>query len=313
MKLVVMIPAFNEEKTISQVIKEIPRKINGITIVEVLVVNDGSKDNTIEQARKAKADKIISNQLNSGLGVTFRKGIDTALEMNADVIVNIDADMQFNPQDIPKLIKPILDSKADMVTASRFACKALEPEMPGIKKFGNHLFTGIINLLTGQHFTDTQCGFRAYSKEAALRLTLFGKFTYTQEVFLDLSLKGLKIVEVPLKVKGERIGQSRIVKSWYSYGLKALTIIIRSMRDYKPLKFFGGIGLIVFLIGFITALFLFVNWLLTGHTSPFGTLILISVFFMMFGFLLVVLALLADMLDRQRKIQEEILYRLKKK
>ncbi len=311
--LVVLIPAFNEEQTIGQVIRLIPRKIKGVMEVKVLVIDDGSSDKTVEQARKAKADKIVSHSSNKGLGEAFRTGIREALKLKADIIVNIDADLQFNPKDIPKLIQPIQKKEADMVTASRFKDKSLIPEMPWVKKFGNNFFTKIVNLLTAENFTDTQCGFRAYSREAALRLNLFGKFTYTQEVFLELLNKKMRIKEIPLKIRGERKGKSKIVKSWYGYGLKSLLIIIRSVRDHHPLKFFGSIGLIVFLIGLMIALWLFSYWIRTGHTTPFTSLIPVSTLIIIIGFLLIVLALIADMFGRQKNVSEKILYYLRKK
>jgi glycosyltransferase involved in cell wall biosynthesis len=311
-KLVVMIPCYNEQKTISQLIKLIPRKIPGFSKVDVLVMNDGSKDDTVKLAKAAGANKIHSHFPNKGLGVNFRLGLEEALKMNADVVVNIDADLQFNPRDIPKIVTPILKGQADVVTATRFKDPKLIPKMPAIKKFGNHFFTKIISLLIGQNFTDTQCGFRAYNKEAMLRANLFGKFTYTQEVFLDLANKGLKIIEVPIKVKGEREGKSKIVKSWYSYGIKSSLIILRTVRDNHPLKFFGSIGFALFALGFVPGIWLFLRWLNTGVTSPYGSLILLSGVLIILGILMIILGLIADMLDRQRKISEEILYAQKK-
>jgi len=311
-KLVVMIPCYNEEKTIAKLIKLIPRKIKGFSKVEVLVMNDGSKDNTVKLAKSVGANRIHSHFPNKGLGVNFRLGLEEALSMKADVVVNIDADLQFNPKDIPKIVEPIIDGKADVVTATRFKDPKLIPKMPAIKKFGNHFFTKIISLLLKQKFTDTQCGFRAYNKEACMRANLFGKFTYTQEVFLDLANKGMRIVEVPIKVKGEREGKSRIVKSWYSYGIKSMLIILRTVRDNHPLKFFGGIGLVLFVLGFIPGLFLFFRWMVKGVTSPYGSLVTVSGVLVILGFLMIVLGLIADMQDRQRKIEEEILYEQKK-
>jgi len=311
--LVVLIPAFNEEKTIASVIKAIPRKIQGISKVLVLIVNDGSKDNTVLKARKAKADKVVSHKKNKGLGIAFKTGIEEALKMKADIIVNIDADGQFNPNDIEKIIEPILKEKADMVTCSRFKDKALEPRMPFVKKFGNKLFTKMINFFTKSCFTDTQCGFRAYNREAALRLNLFAKFTYTQEVLIDLLHKGMRIKEVACKVEGERRGKSRVVSHWYSYGIKALIIVIRTLRDYKPLQFFGAIGLLLFLLGAISAFVLWVRLLLIHQIDPFMWVVYADLVLIVVGFLLMILALIADMIDRQRRLQEETLYRLRKK
>lgn len=311
-KIIVIIPAFNEENTIGAVIKAIPKKI-GKSAVKVLVIDDGSRDRTVEISGKAGAEKIVSHHANKGLGIAFRTGMEEALKMGASVIVNIDADGQFNPKDIPKIALPVLRGKADVVICSRFLDKTLEPKMPWMKKFGNFIFTSIISFFTNRKFTDTQCGFRAYSREAALRTMLFGKFTYTQEVLLDLSQKGFRIIEVACRVKGQREGKSRIVSHWWSYGAKALIIIVRALRDYKPLKFFGAIGLAFFALGGISALFLLYRLLEFHKISPYLWVVYLDVVLIILGFLLMILALLADMMDRQRKIQEEILYRLKKR
>ncbi len=308
--VVVLIPAYNEEKTIGDVIRSIPR--NCAKKVEILVVNDGSRDQTAAAAQTAGADRVISHRTNKGLGITFRDGIDEALRMGAEIIVNIDADGQFNPQDIPRLLQPILDHRADMVTCSRFKDPRLTPQMPAIKIFGNKLFAQIINLFLNRHYSDTQCGFRAYSREAALNLVLFGRYTYTQEVFIDLVKKGFRIVEVPCTVRGEREGKSRVVKNVFSYGFKVSLIILRSMRDYEPLKFFGLGGITLLSIGSLSSIVLFLRWLLIQRIDPYLIVVYANIFLIIIGVLLVILGLLADMLDRNRQLQEEVLYRLKK-
>ncbi len=308
MNVVVMIPAYNEEASIASVIGKIPRDC--AKKVQVIVIDDGSADRTVEVAKEAGADKIVSHGFNKGLGVAFRTGLETALNMGADIIVNIDADGQFNPDDIPRLLQPIIENKADMVTCSRFLKEEWIPKMPGIKRFGNSFFTWVLNSLTKQKFTDTLCGFRAYSRETALRMNLMGSFTYTQEVFLDLAEKGMRISEVACKVRGEREhGKSKIVKNPFLYGINSLIIIISAFRDYQPLKFFGGIGFSVLAVGMIMGLFLFLDYVPEplAWMSPFQSILAIVV-----GLILLELALVADMNDRQRKISEEILYRLKK-
>lgn len=309
MKVVVMIPAYNEERTIGRVIKEIPRDIS--EHVEVLVINDGSRDRTWKVAKRAGADKVVSHKRNKGLGHAFRTGIDCALRMGADVIVNIDADGQFNPKDIPRLVKPIVNEEADMVTCTRFAKGA--PKMPAVKKFGNKRFTNLVNRLTGEKFTDTQCGFRAYSREAALRLTLFGGHTYTQEVFLNMVSKGMKIKEVPCRVKGEREGKSRVVSSISGYGTLSLLLLIRAYRDFRPLRFFGTLGMILFIPGLVIGIVLGLRMLIYNVVSPYLSLVYVGVVLIMVGALLLIMALIADMYFRQRLLQEEILYRLKKR
>ncbi len=312
MKLVVTIPAYNEEGTIASVIQGIPRQIAGIDSVEVLVVNDGSTDNTAEEARRGAADRIVSHESNQGLGVTFRHALESALEMGADIIVNTDADGQFDTLDIPRLIEPILKGEADFVTASRFLDKGAEQRMPWVKKFGNRSFTRTISYLLGQRFSDTQCGFRAYSREAALMLNTFGRFTYTQEVFIDLVSKEMRVREIAIQVKERKKGKSKIVTHWYTYGIRALLIIVRSFRDYQPMKFFGYLGLAALLPGLIAGLFLLYHWVRTGRTSPYTSLLYLVVVLVIVAFLFFVLALVADMMGRQRRVEEEVLYRLKK-
>jgi glycosyltransferase involved in cell wall biosynthesis len=312
-KLVIQIPCFNEEKTLGDVIKRIPKKINQISDVKILVLDDHSSDKTVEIAKKAGADYIQQNKHNSGLGRNFKAGINRALELGADIIVNIDGDGQFNPEDIPKLIQPIMDDSADMVTCSRFLNTELTKNMPWIKKWGNKRFTNLVSRITGQKFTDTQCGFRAYSKEAAIRMNINGKFTYTQEVFIDLAEKGMRISEIPLEVKYFEGRKSHISGKLRRYGLKSLSIIAKATRDTQPLTFFGVPAMTIFSLGLIGGIVSFFYWLFEHMTTPVQTLFSVSVFFMIFGLSLGILALLADMLKTIKNNQEEILYKLKKK
>jgi glycosyltransferase involved in cell wall biosynthesis len=254
MKLIVTVPALNEEKTIAQVVSGVPKSIPGITQTEVIVLNDGSTDQTAKLAAAAGAF-VINIVGRPGLGTVFRIGLERAMRRGADIIVNIDGDMQFNPADIAKLVEPLLDDEADFVTCSRFSDPALMPTMPGVKYWGNKVVTRIINWICGgTNFSDVSCGFRAFNREAAYRMTLFGRFTYTQECFIDLFGKGLRIAEVPLKVRGVREhGNSRIASSIWKYATNSLPIILRAMRDIQPLKFFGGIGAMFFVPGLIAA------------------------------------------------------------
>ncbi|MFA5134780.1 MAG: glycosyltransferase family 2 protein [Patescibacteria group bacterium] len=312
MKLVVLIPAFNEEHTIGRVIELIPHQIAGIDTVEVIVIDDGSTDKTAFLARE-KGATVVSHATNMGVGAAFSTGVLTALKHGGDVIVNMDADLQFDPFDIPALIQPILNGIAGFVTASRFKDKSLTPKMPFFKKFGNHFVAGIINFITKQHFTDVSCGFRAMNHDTALRINLFGDFTYTQETFIDLVQKKVPVIEIPLKIRGQREhGDSRVAKNVIRYGIRSLIIMLRAMRDFKPLKFFGIIGLALIGIGFVVELFVFIHWAATGNTAPFQSLIIVGGVFVILGFLLIILALIADMMGRIRRIEEENLYFNKK-
>ena len=319
MKLVVTIPAQNEDKTIARVVRAVPRDLPGIDEVEVIVMDDASTDRTAEFAREAGALVVLVHG-RPGLGKVFKTGMERAMRRGADIICNIDGDGQFNADDIRHLVKPILNDDADFVTCSRFKNPELWPDMPKVKFWGNRVVTRMINWVCGgTKFTDVSCGFRAFNKEAAYRLTLFGRYTYTQECFIDLFSKGMRIAEVPLAVRGVREhGKSRVAGSVIKYASNSFPIIARAMRDIQPLKFFGGIGLVLLFIG--TALGLFVlGWytytLIDGRprTSPFTSFIVVSGVMITLSFLLGVLALLADMMARHRRISEELLYLARRK
>jgi glycosyltransferase involved in cell wall biosynthesis len=313
LKLIVIIPALNEEKTIAKVLADIPSDIDSIDIIQTIVVDDGSTDDTARIAQENDA-LVISHNENKGVGAAFATGIKSALENGADVIVNMDGDGQFNPADIPELIEPIISRKAGFVTCSRFGKKEFLPKMPLIKYWGNQWMVKLINTVTDKNFTDVSCGFRAYSRETALRLNLFGQFTYTQETFLDLAQKNIIMTEIPLKVRGEReFGKSRVANSISKYAIRAGSIIMLAVRDSKPLMFFGSMGMVSTILGVVLGGFVFVHWLMTSMTSPYQSLITGSTLLLILGFLLIVLAFLADMLGRMRQNQEEILYLLRKK
>ena len=309
MKLVVTIPALNEDKTIAQVVRAVPRDIPEISETQVIVLNDGSTDQTASEAAGAGAT-VVNLKGGAGLGTVFRTGIERALRAGADIIVNIDGDGQFNADDIRHLIQPLLKDEADFVTCSRFSDPALKPIMPVVKFHGNRAVTGIINWICGgTKFTDVSCGFRAFTRESACRMTLFGRFTYTQECFIDLFSKGVRIAEVPLKVRGVReFGKSRIASSIFKYATNSLPIIIRAMRDIQPLKFFGGIAIVLFLMGFSPLAFVSVWYLIKHKTTPFTSLIPVGGVMITLAFLMGALALLADMMGRHRRISEELLY-----
>jgi len=205
MKLCILIPAFNEEQTIADVIGRIPNSIENVDDIFILVVDDGSSDRTVELAKSAGA-VVISHSHNKGVGGAFATGLNTALELGADIMVNIDADGQFSPDEIPFLIAPIIANEADFVAGNRFTTQngklVKPPKMSALKFWGNKQMSRLISMLSGQHFDDVSCGFRAYSKEAMMQLNLTGKFTYTQETFLDLANKELVIKSVPVHVRG---------------------------------------------------------------------------------------------------------------
>ena len=311
MKLVIVIPAFNEAKTIAQVIESVP-KVGGVDKQIILVVNDGSSDNTEQIASKTGAI-VFSHNYNKGLGPAFRSGVEKAIEFDADVMVTLDADGQFPANQIGELVKPILHSKADMVTGTRFGNKAYIPHNMGITKYvGNKIIAWMISRLVGERYSDVSCGFRAYSKEALLKINLYGKFTYTQEVFIDLAVKNLRIVEIPVRVKYFTGRKSRIFKNGLNYALKSLWIIFRTYRDFAPFKVFGYTGIIIFVIGLIFDLVLIRHYLIYRVFTPYVFAGFMGGFLNVMGLGLVVVGVVADMLVRIRMNQEQILYQLKK-
>ncbi len=310
MKLTTVIPAFNEANTITDVIQGIlKQKIPEVDQIDVLVVDDGSTDETARLASESGA-KVISNGTNRGLGFTFARGLTEAIHDGADIVVNIDGDGQFNPDDIPKLITPVLRGEADFVTASRFADPELIPNMPRTKLWGNRLMSRIMSTLLRQKFYDVSCGFRAYSREAALRLNLWGRFTYTQEVFLDLAVKQMRIKELPVKVLGVRpVGESRIARSLGRYAMQTAAIIFRSYRDYWPLRFFGWISLPFLLIGLLLLGFFGLHYVRTGTFSPHLWAGFTAAAFLFVGIFTLAVGFMADMLKRIRLNQEEFIFR----
>ena len=186
-RICVIVPAYNEEQTIAKVISEIPRKIEGVSKVEVLVIDDGSRDNTSEAAKEAGADYIMRNTKNLGLAKSFQKGINKCLERGADIIVNTDADFQYNQKEISKLIRPILEKKADIVSGNRQVEKL--SHMTSSKKYGNLLGSRIVRICAGYKIKDASSGFRAYSKEAALKLFVLSDHTYTHETLIRQAIK----------------------------------------------------------------------------------------------------------------------------
>ena len=309
MKLVVTIPAYNEEASIAGVLKEIPRQIDGIDAIEIIVIDDGSDDNTVREALLNGVDEIITHHKNMGLGVTFRDGINRALEKDADIIVNIDADGQYNASQIYDLAKPLLDNRADIVLGWRDIDKL--SFMSKGKRVGNKLATWVTRRLSGQPIKDAQTGFRAFSREAALKLNLYGKYTYVQETIIQASHKDLYIEQVPIEFR-ERMGKSRLITNVFGYAFRAGKILFSAYRDYYPLKFFSFIGGIFSLLGLTLGIRVLVHFVQTGMVSPYIPSTVLSSLFIIVGMGTIALGVFVHMLNNQRRMTEEILYRLKK-
>ena len=307
--LVVSLPALNEQATVGRVIAAIPTKIPGVSTIHVVVVDDGSTDRTARVAMEAGAT-VLHHERPGGVGRAFHTALAHALESGADVLVTIDADGQFNPADIPSLLRPVAGGEADFATASRFKDPALAPSMPWLKRWGNRQMSRLVSHLTGRRFHDVSCGMRCYNRCAMLNLNLFGRFTYTQEVFLNLAFKEMRIVEVPLAVRGQRAhGRSRVAANLWTYALNTSRILFRAYRDYHPMRFFGALAACLMLPATGLGVFLLAHYLETGAFTPHKWAGFTGAALFALGLMLLQMGMIGDMLNRHRVYLEELLYR----
>jgi len=293
MKVIVAIPAFNEEKSIKEVISRVTKVMDaGRYNYQVLVVDDGSKDKTAEIAKKAGA-VVYSHPKNYGLAETFRTEIEKALQLGADAVVHIDADMQYRAEEIPKLLKEIKNGYG-LVIGSRL--KGTIEEMPAIKKLGNIAFSKAISNITKLKISDAQSGFRAFTRKVAEEVEITSNHTYTQEQIIRAVKKKFKIKDVPIYF-AKREGKSRLISNPFEYAIKAWINIIRVYRDYEPLKFFGTIGGLIFGIGFLMGIYILYLYLTTGIVGH-VPLVMLDVLTLSFGLQVIIFGFLADMLKK---------------
>ena len=311
-RLLVIMPALNEEVLIGGVIRAIPREIDGIDEIEVLVIDDGSTDDTVGVAREAGAS-VVSLHANMGLGVAMQRGIDEAVKRGVDYAVNIDSDGQFDPRDIPRLLEPLVADHADFASASRFKDKSLVPKMPAVKRLGNWGMSKIVSWICGQAFDDVSCGFRAYTRETMLQLVLSGNFTYTQESFILLAQRNLRIVEVPLKVRGVREqGKSRIASNLFRYAYRTVGIIYSCVRDFSPAAVFNFATLVLMLIAVALGGFFVWHRIVSGQFTPHIWAGFLAAFLFGVGLITFWVGQVAEMIAGQRRLQERQLYLLRK-
>ena len=309
MKMTIFVPALNEETSIAKTISGIPKEYTGVDSVTILVVDDGSTDKTAALAMQAGAE-VVSHTRNRGVGAAFHTAVQYALENDCDILVGIDADGQFDPNEIPILIAPILKREADMVIGNRFK-SGMPANMPAIKFTGNKMVSRLISNVSGQKFTDVSCGFRAYDREALLRFNIYGEFTYTHETILSSVYQGLKVVEVPINVTYYTGRKSRVAGSISRYAVQTSKIILRVLLDYRPLRVFGAIGGAFLAIALVFGLFLFIHYILTASFTPYKSFGFIALGAGIFGLIILVIALVADMLNRMKTNQDKILYELR--
>lgn len=293
MKIVVTIPAFNEAKSIGKLISDIKTVMNsGRYDYKVLVVDDGSKDKTTEIAKKSGAI-TYSHPKNYGLAETFKTEIKKCLELKADIIIHIDADHQYLPKEIPKLIKEIKNGN-DLVLGSRFKGKI--ESMPFIKRVGNTAFSKVVSQISKIKISDAQTGFRAFTKEVAKNVPIISNHTYTQEQVIRSVKQKFRIKEVPIYF-AKRNGKSKLIRNPLEYAAKAWINIFRIYRDYEPLKFFGFFGSLFFLLGFIIGIYLIFLHFTSGIVGHFA-LIMFDVLILSIGLQIIIFGFLADMSKR---------------
>jgi len=313
MLIIVNIPAFNEAKKIGSVIRSIPRELPGGIKIKVQVSDDGSTDETYEVAKEAGAEFVYKFP-HRGLGLTFRSGVEKALENGVDVMVNIDADGQFSKDDIPRLVGPVVSGDFDMVVGSRFSKdKTYNPEgIPFIKSFLNQLAARMVSLFWGQKIDDLTCGFRAYSREVLLRLNLNHPFTYTQETILDALSKNFRIVWIPVRVTYFAKRKSRMAGNVWKFVYESFRIIVKVLRDTKPLKFFGIPAFFLIFTSTLIFIIFLIDYIQTLKVTPYRTWLIFASILLILGIQLLIFALIADMIRSQRQVSEENLYLIRK-
>lgn len=308
MKLFVQIPCLNEEKTLPEVIRDIPRAIPGIDEVKVLVVDDGSSDGTAVVAYEAGADHVIRLPFTQGLAKAFSQGIAACLELGADVIVNTDGDHQYRGEDIAKLVEPIIDGSADIVIGNRKVDKV--EHFSTIKKSLQVLGSRVVSSLSRVKIPDVTSGFRAFSREAALRINVFSDFSYTVETIIQAGNHRIPVVHVPIKVN-KPARPSRLFSNLFTYLKRSSTTILRIYTLYEPLRSFFYIGAFIFFIGVLGVLRFLYFYLIGAGMGHVQSLVL-SGALLIIGFQVWMLGILADLISINRRLNEEVLYRLKK-
>jgi glycosyltransferase involved in cell wall biosynthesis len=308
-KLIIQIPCLNEEQTLPVTLKDLPKQIDGVDEIETLVIDDGSTDNTVEVARKHGVTHIVRLTNRKGLAEAFMAGLDACLKLGADIIVNTDGDNQYRGSDIARLIKPILRGKADMVVGDRQVERVVY--FSPIKKKLQKLGSWVVRHVSNTSVPDATSGFRAYSREAALRLNIISRFTYTLETIIQAGKKNIAISHVKVATNG-KLRESRLFKSIPSYIKRSIGTMLRIYTMYEPLKTFVKIGALIFSAGFFVSLrFLWYYLFVDGGKGHIQSLILSAVL-MLIGFQVGLIGLVADLISGNRRLIEDCLYRVKK-
>lgn len=308
MKLIIQIPCFNEEETLAIALNALPREIDGIDVIEYLIINDGSTDNTVEVARDWGVNYVVNFKRNKGLAKGFMAGVDACLRNGADIIVNTDADNQYCADDIEKLVRPILEGKTDIVIGAR-PIDQVQHWSP-LKKKLQHFGSYVVRKASGTDIPDAPSGFRAYSREAAMHLNVINEYTYTLETIVQAGQGKIAMESVPVRTN-EELRPSRLFHSMFGYVRRSMVTILRSYMMYKPMKFFGIIGGGVFALGTVLGLRFLYYFFLGDGAGHIQSLILCSTLILL-GSETIILGFLASLIAANRKIMEDIQYRVKR-
>lgn len=307
-KLIIQIPCYNEEKTLPTTLKDIPRSIDGVSEIEILVINDGSTDKTVEVARGNGVKHIVDLKKRKGLAIVFAAGLDAALKLGADIIVNMDADNQYKGEDIPRLVEPILEKRADIVIGNRRIEKI--PHFSLLKKKLQRFGSRIVRYLSGLDVPDATTGFRAYSKEAAIKLNVLSEFTYTLETIIAAGNKGLTVENIEISTNPE-LRESRLFKNIPEYIIRSMATLVRVYTMYRPLRVFSRMGLISFILGFFLAL-RFLYYYAIGAGGGHIQSLIFSAVLMLLGFQVFLLGMISDLIAANRRLLEDTLSKVKK-
>lgn len=309
MKLVIQIPCFNEEETLALTLNSLPKRISRIDKVEILVINDGSSDNTAKIAQELGVKRVVTFKRNLGLARAFCSGLNNALDMGADIIVNLDADNQYCADDIEKLIEPILNKKADIVIGSR-PIEDIE-HFSTVKKILQKLGSFVMRKVSGANVDDAPSGFRAFSAYAAKKINVFDNYTYTLETIIQAQRKGLNIICVPIRVNKE-LRPSRLVKSNFNYIMRSVITMLRIFIIYRPFRFFAFIGFLMFILGALLG-FRFLYFYLTGCGQGHIQSLILCAILLILSFHCGLLAVISDLLAINRKLLEDIQFNIREK
>lgn len=308
MKLIVQIPCFNEEHTLPATVADIPRSIPGIDVVEVLIIDDGSTDRTVEVARALGVDHIVRNKRNMGLARTFRRGLDASLALGADIVVNTDGDNQYAGADIAKLVQPIVEGRVDVVVGDRQTSRIAH--FSAGKKLLQSFGSWVVRKVSGVTVPDAVSGFRAISRDAAMRLNIVSPFSYTIEMLIQVGMKGISFASVPVATN-EKTRDSRLFKSIFRFVERSGSTMLRMYSMYKLLRVFTLLGLLVAIIGAIPMIRFLYFYLFETGAGKIQSLIVGSAL-LTIGVLTFVLGLLADLMSYNRQLIELTLEKVRR-